>query len=80
MYCSWLIGLRGGTVVKKWLLADIGNSLISDVIVKTYSVLRTTLYKRISNITFKVEIQLKNWLLNKLEEKVLLQYILNLDK
>jgi hypothetical protein len=46
---------------------------------KTYNVPRTSLCQRMSNMTFRVEVQLKSQLLTKLEEKVLLQHILNLD-
>ena len=47
--------------------------------VKTYNVSRSTLYIRMSSTTSRAEIWLKNRLLNELEEKVLLQHILDLD-
>jgi hypothetical protein len=46
---------------------------------KTYDVPRTTLRQRMSGMTSRAEIRPKNRLLTELEEKVLLQHILDLD-
>jgi hypothetical protein len=46
---------------------------------KTYNVPRSTLRIRMSGTTSRAEIRPKNRLLNELEEKVLLQHILDLD-
>jgi hypothetical protein len=46
---------------------------------KTYNVPESTLHNRMNGATYRAEIWPKNQLLDKLEEKVLLQHILNLD-
>ena len=47
--------------------------------VKIYNISENTLYNRMSSRTSRSEIWSKNQLLSKLEEKVLLQHILDLD-
>ena len=46
---------------------------------KTYDVPESTLYNRMNGATYRAEIRSKNRLLDELEEKVLLQHILDLD-